>query len=237
MTEQSPSTKWPKIPPALTKEQIQISNDWMQYFHEINRDKFSGFIDFGHKYVAGRKTPEMIRSLEIGAGLGAHLRYELDSLNANYVAVEMRWNMARELNSHFPQASCLVVDCQGYLPFKKGCFDRVLAIHVLEHLPDLPSCLRAVRDVLKPSGSFLVVIPAEGGIAYEIARFFTSKRLFEKRYKTAYAWHIKSEHVNTASEIIEEIKHYFHIIESSYYPFHLPFIHLNAVIGLTLVPK
>jgi SAM-dependent methyltransferase len=115
--------------------------------------------------------------------------------------------------------------------------DRVVAIHVLEHLPDLPACLQDIRRILRPSGKFLVVIPCEGGLAYALARHFTSKRIFEQRYQTDYEWLIRSEHVNQAWEIIEELEYCFHIEDKCYYPFHLPFIHLNAIVAMTLTPR
>jgi SAM-dependent methyltransferase len=229
--------KWPKILPPLTEEQLRISNDWMHHWHLINREKYSGVVNFGHEYVAKRKKASDDLTLEIGAGLGAQLTYEVQSQNTKYIAMEYRWNMVQALRKRFPNITCCLGDCQGYLPLKAKSMDRVVAIHVLEHLPNLPACIQAIQLILKDSGLFFVVIPCEGGMAYEIARYFTSRRMFEKRYRTPYKWFIRSEHVNTAWEILEELDKHFSVIETSYYPFHLPWIHLNAVIGLTLAPR
>ena len=45
-------TLFPKRPVVLTPEQKAINDDWQKYFFEINKNKFSSIIDFGHKYVA-----------------------------------------------------------------------------------------------------------------------------------------------------------------------------------------
>ena len=78
----------------------------------------------------------------------------------------------------------------------------MLAIHVLEHLPNLPAALEEIARVLRPSGRFAFVIPCEGGLLYSLGRRFTVKRMFEKRYGVSYDWHIKSEHLNIPKEIL-----------------------------------
>jgi hypothetical protein len=81
------------------------------------------------------------------------------------------------------------------------------------------------------------VIPCEGGLGYQLGRQFSSKRLFEKRYRTDYHWMISYDHVNQANEVIRELKRDFVIKHQTYYPLGVPSLHLNLVIGLTLVPR
>ena len=45
------------------------------------------------------------------------------------------------------------------LPFKNGVFDKVVASHVLEHIPDIVSTLNEVYRVLKWNGDFIVEVP------------------------------------------------------------------------------
>ena len=74
-------------------------------------------------------------------------------------------------------------DCEKKIDFENNFFDRVLAIHILEHLPNLPNAINEVARVLKDSGMFQIVIPCEGSIAYTITRKISAKRIFEKKYK------------------------------------------------------
>jgi SAM-dependent methyltransferase len=183
----------------------------------------------------GLHAPSEGATLEIGAGLGEHLQHEqLDS--QEYYAVELRQELADRLAERYPNVKTVVADCQTRLPFDNAFFDRVLAIHVLEHLTDLPRALDEVHRVLAPSGRFVVVIPCEGGLAYSFARRISAQRVFEREFGMSYEWLIRSEHVNVPWEILGELRKRFRMADSTYFPFRLPSVALNLVIGLTLEP-
>lgn len=209
----------------------------MQYFHEVNRSRFSGVVDFNHRYVVEHSPVGFVSTLDVGAGLGEHLKYENLSAEqlAAYVALEFRSAMAEEIKRTWPTVQVSGTDCQQAMPFDDGQFDRIIAIHVLEHLPNLPAFLNEARRLLnKRRGRLLVVIPCEGGWGYSLGRQFTSKRMFERRYGLSYEPFIAAEHVNQADEVLEELGSQFVVEESSYYPLRMPIVHLNLCIGLTL---
>lgn len=232
--------KWPKVFPALTAEQQVISNDFMQHWHEVLSSDY-GIIDkFNHGYVVKHAPKDFLHTLEIGAGIGEHLEYEklTSAQRSNYVALELRENMAAKIQQRFPEIQTCVGDCQATLPFADGHFDRVLAIHVLEHLPNLPAAVREMHRLCnKEKGVFQIVIPCEGGLAYSMARKISAQRIFEKRYQQSYRWFIEREHVNVPAEILEELEPYFYIEQKSFFPFPLPAVFCNLCIGLTLKPK
>jgi SAM-dependent methyltransferase len=226
---------WPKSVPELTPAQRAIQDDWMRYWHEVLPSRHSRVKAFDHTYPLRSARPGD-RTLEIGAGLGEHLRYEqLD--DQEFHAIELRETMAEALRGSFPEVHAVVGDCQERLPFGDGSLDRVIAIQVLEHLPDLPSALDEVQRVLVPGGRLAVVIPCEGGLGYALGRRVTSQRLFERRYNTSYGWHIRSDHVNVPSEIFEELRARFDISDRQFFPLRIPTIHLNLTVGLTCVRR
>lgn len=233
-------TDWPKKIPVLTKEQKLISDDWMKYWHEIMPKKYGIFAKFNHSYVVKNAPKNFLKTLEIGCGDGEHLSFEkLTPLQRkNYIGVDIRKNMIAAFKKNCPDVKALLADCQKKLPFDDSSFDRVLAIHVLEHLPNLPIAIEELHRVCKKNNSVLsVVLPCEGGFIYSLGRKFTSERIFKKRYKMSYKWHIQSEHINTIEEVFEELRKYFVIQFSEYYPFKVKILSINLVIGLTLVPK
>ena len=233
--------KWPKTFPPLTPEDEAVSHDWMQHFHTAISTNFGRVERFNHGYPIRHAPREFATSLEIGAGVGGHYAHELRALSPrqaeNYYAVELRPNMADELSRRFPSVKVYVGDCQRPMPFATGFFDRIIANNVLEHLPNLPECLKEVRRLLQPDrGVFSVVIPCEGGLGYSLGRAVTSKRQYEKRYGKPYAEFIRRDHVNTAREVLAELRPLFRVAGREFWPLRVPVVALNLFIGLTLTP-
>ncbi len=233
-------SKWPKRFPPLTPEQERISNDFMQYWHEILPKRYGIVDEFNHRYVVENAPKGFSRTLEIGAGIGEHLKYEslTPEQESSYVAVDIRDNMVAQIKKNSPNISAIVGDCQQRLDFPDGYFDRVLAIHVLEHLPNLPAAVRELYRLCdKNRGVLSIVIPCEGSMAYTLARRISAQRIFEKRYKQPYRWLIEREHINRPSEIFEELAPYFLIKHSSFFPIPVKLEFCNLCIGATFRPK
>jgi SAM-dependent methyltransferase len=225
---------WPKQLPAFTDDEQRVRDAFMARWLEY-LPRRGGFVErFNHGYPL-RDDSDARRTLEIGAGLGAHIPFE-NLERQQYFAVELREELADDLSERFPNVTTLVADCQERLPFDDGFFDRALAIHVLEHLPDIPAALDEVARVLAPDGRFHAVIPCEGGLAYSLARRFTSKRLFEREFGRDYDWFIRYEHINVPWEIESELAKRFRIVDSRFFPFRIPSVKVNLVIGLTMQP-
>jgi SAM-dependent methyltransferase len=232
--------RWPKTLPPLSSEQRRISDDFVRYWHEVLPHRFGLIEHFNHTYAVRHARASFSRTLEIGAGLGEHLHYEslTPQQEENYYALELRENMSSEIRKRFPRVHAVTGDCQQRLNFPDDFFDRILAVHVLEHLPNLPAAVHEMRRLCnREHGVFSVVLPCEGGLVYTLARRVSAQRIFEKRYKQSYSWFIQREHINQPDEIIAEVKRYFRITHRAFFPLPLPFIFCNLCIGLTLRPK
>jgi SAM-dependent methyltransferase len=235
--------RWPKVLPPLTPEQQRISDDFMQRWHEelAGRSRYGLLEKFNHVFPARHSQAGFKTTLEIGAGLGEHLRYEqlTPEQEENYYANEFRANMAAEIRKRFPRVKTVVGDCQQRFDFPDGFFDRVIAVHVLEHLPNLPATIReAWRLLNKTRGRLLVVIPCEGSPAYSLARKISAERVYKKRYGGSYRWFYTREHINLPREILAELAPYFTVEARSFFPLpFLPFVFTNLVIGLSLEPR
>jgi len=221
---------WPKERTSLTEEQSAIMADWInEFLTTVKPSRYGWLTGFDHtftmrSYAAGQRT------LEIGAGTGTHLPFEP---TGEYVALEASGELAAKIPRR-DGLSVVVGDCEERLPWDDASFDRVLAIHLLEHLYNLPAALDEVARVLRPDGAFSVVIPCEGGALYSLGRRFTTKRIFEKRYQMPYEWMIRQDHCNTAREVLTELANRFRVRRRSYYPLWLPSPNVNLMIGLEL---
>lgn len=225
-------SKWPKQLPRLTSEQVRIKDDFMQHWHEVLPQRYGIIEKFNHGYSV-RPSPHGGRVLEVGAGLGEHIAWE-DLANLEYYALELRPEMAAVIRRRYASVTVIEGDCQKRIDLPDQYFDRALAIHVLEHLPNLPAAIREVHRLLKPTGEFLAVIPCEGGLAYSLARRISAQRIFEKRYRMRYDWFIQSEHINVPDEIRAELKPYFDTVDVTYFPLKVPVTTLNLVIGMRM---
>ena len=236
----TPGSKWPKVIPPLTPEQEWISNDFIKFWLESLPKKYPLIETFNHGYPVKHAPQGFTRTLEIGAGLGEHLQFEqlTEEQRRGYYTLELRENVSKALAERYPTLNTITGDCQERVDFEDGFFDRILAIHVLEHLPNLPGAVREMyRLCNKERGVFTVVIPCEGGLAYGLARRISAQRMFERRYQQSYKWYISREHINRPHEILEELEKYFEVQHQSFFPLRVPIVQINLVIGLTLKPR
>jgi ubiquinone/menaquinone biosynthesis C-methylase UbiE len=226
---------WPKQVPVLSPEQTLAREQWMRLWHEVLPNRFGLIEKFNHGFPAkqfkktGTRRP---RTLEVGAGLGEHASWE-DLSGQDYVMLEYREEWANELRARHPALTSIHGDIQTQLNAPPASFDRVVAIHVLEHLPDLPSALREIYRLLAPGGQFDIVIPCEGGWAYELARKVSSERMFKKHFGMEYKPIIQAEHLNTCDEILAELGSLpWRRTVTRYFPFEIPLWRANLCLGL-----
>jgi SAM-dependent methyltransferase len=129
--------------------------------------------DRGLKYVAGRQD----KLDHLGHRLQARLY--LPFLSATDRVLDFgcaNGSLARVLQPHVAHVCGLEINehsrrlatdsgLQVYaalaeLPCEPGC-DKIVSNHVLEHVPNVPATLRALRGNLRPNGRLIVIVPIE----------------------------------------------------------------------------
>jgi SAM-dependent methyltransferase len=209
--------------------------DIRRYFRITSEFQQSGYRgltgaiqDIGHRWVAARTPPG--RVLELGAGAGRHAlfyRGEPHDLVASEFAA-----------GHFTAAPWRGplrgrgVRCDARrLPFADGAFGTVISIYNLEHIRDLDAVFHEVRRVLRDNGRFLVALPCEGGLLWNLGREMTTRPRFQRRYGINYDKVIAYEHVHDFGGVLERIRASgcFAIDQVGYFPFRLPSVHVNLI--------
>jgi SAM-dependent methyltransferase len=229
--------EWPKVLPEISDAQKKAREDFMVHWHQVLPRKYGIVEKFNHRDAFTHPVKPGSRTLEVGSGLGAHIEFEDLSIQT-YVANELRPEMAAVIKQRFPSVDVLIGDVQQGLPAPEHSFDRILAVHVLEHLPKLPQAIAELHRVLKPDGFMQIVIPCEGSMAYTLARNISARRIFERKYKMSYDFVVQSEHVNLAHEIIFALGKQFTISSRRYFPFRfIPLQFCNLGIALHCKPK
>jgi SAM-dependent methyltransferase len=231
---------WPKLLPPLDDELRRINDEFMNDWLAVLPSRYRFADRFNHRYAVRHSPAGFVRTLEIGAGNGEHLHYETltEEQRRGYVALELRENIAARFRERHPGIRVEVGDCQRRLEFSEGYFDRILAIHVLEHLPDLPKAVEEAHRLCdKSRGRLCVVIPCEGGTLYGLARRWSAQRMYERRYRRPYSGFIEREHLSRPEEVIEALTRRFKIVHRSFFPAVVPWLSCNLFVGLTLAPK
>jgi SAM-dependent methyltransferase len=113
------------------------------------------------------------RVLDLGCGFGRHA-FEAARRGAHVVALDTGTDelvqvravfaamvAAGELRADQVRAGCVRADARA-LPFAPGCFDRVIASEVLEHIVDDRLALFELARVLRPGGTMAVTVPRCG---------------------------------------------------------------------------
>jgi SAM-dependent methyltransferase len=104
--------------------------------------------------------------LELGCGLG-HL---IGLLQDDFVCtgVDIADYSIEQLKHNAPRADGFVMSADDLSRFADEEFSAVVALHLVEHLPDPADTIRQVNRILKPGGLFLFATPNPG---YSLRRF------------------------------------------------------------------
>lgn len=124
--------------------------------------------------------------VDLGCGPGAHARalarrgYEVTGLDASPRMVDVARDRAARDNL---DVAYEVADVGARLPFGDGSFGGVLAILVIQHLPDPASFVTEIRRCLRPGGHLLLtaphrqIAPLTAGSLYWRVRALTAARV------------------------------------------------------------
>ena len=106
------------------------------------------------------------RLLEMGCGLGHLLGLLQDDFQCT--GIDLIERSIRESRKNAPRATVRQGDATDFSGFDDGTFSAVVALHLVEHLPDPATTIRDIARILKPGGIFLFATPHPG---YSLRRF------------------------------------------------------------------
>lgn len=159
--------------------------------------------------------------LEVGAGSGHHFPFVKKGF-AKYVMTDGSSTMlaiASEKYSSEVSSGLMAIEQQDAtkLRFPYSSFDRLIATHVLEHLPDPVGVLKEWNRVVRPGGIISIVLPCDPGLLWRIGRHFGPRRNAQ-RQGLAYDYLQAAEHVNSIFNLQVFIQHHFEFLTESWYP-------------------
>lgn len=188
----------------------------------------AGYAVMKHADIAGKTV------LEIGPGDIRHHKYWNGSPKEYWLAdiepsmLETAQNKLTDLGvSH----RSILLARDDSLPLGDGSVDFVISFYSLEHIYPLQPYLCELHRVLKPGGTLIGAVPAEGGLAWGLGRFLTSRRWFRRNTTIDPDKIICWEHPNFADLIIDGLDGNFERVRVSRWPFAwLPLLDTNLII-------
>jgi phosphatidylethanolamine/phosphatidyl-N-methylethanolamine N-methyltransferase len=161
--------------------------------------------------------------LEIGGGKFPHI---LQSLPNDWKKVNLDISSEGTLEG---EGLLEVTGNANSLPFPDSTFDRIVAIHSLEHILDLDQTCHEFSRVLKTGAILSAILPCDPGFLWGVAQLFSRRQVGMSRKE--YDYFMANQHVNPVYNIVAILN--FHYVEKylAYYPFtFLSFRHLNFTI-------
>lgn len=210
-------------------------NICLDFYHATQRKSSVGNIvnDAGYR-IMEYVDLKGLRVLEIGPGDINHIKY----WNGNpdqFVVADIRQAMldlsVKKLSDACVDYSTALVSRsdEGNLPFDDYEFDLVVSFYAFEHLYPLQRYLDGMLRVLKPGGKIVGAIPCEGGLAWGMGRYLTSRRWLLKNTNVNPDKIICWEHPNFANQILAVLDQQMIQKKLLFWPLRIPSIDLNLV--------
>jgi SAM-dependent methyltransferase len=137
---------------ADSEHWTRVASEWVEWARAPNHDAFWAYRESFIAFV-GRGEGE---ALDVGCGEGRISR-ELKALGYRVTAsdpVPAMVNAAKEAQS----ANDYAIAPGTNLPFEAACFDLVVAYNVLMDVEDVPTTLKEIGRVLRPTGMLVISI-------------------------------------------------------------------------------
>lgn len=209
------------------QEYIPESYDHYNYSSPLQ----SSVLHTSHKLVE-RAFDERIHFgnvLEVGAGTGKHLqfvRHTFDMYTLTDINPRMLDVAQQVLLRNSPNTLRFEIQTGTSLTYPDNTFDRLIAIHVLEHIYQPHLALREWRRVIKHGGVLSILIPTDPGIAWRLGRHLGPRRNAIAR-GISYDYIIAREHVNSCNNLVALLQHYYPEAKETWWPFPIASIDLN----------
>lgn len=214
---------------GVTAEDQEIRR-YLELAPSFQADGYRGLVglihDWGHRWVARRTVAGPV--LEIGSGAGRHGSRFVDRSDFFFSEYSSECIKA----DSWKQFRGRGIRCDArQLPFRSASLGTVISIYNLEHIADLARVLQEVHRVLKPAGAFLIALPCEGGLLWNIGRELSTRRQFQSRYGLNYDKIIAYEHVWDFPGVLDQIRKasLFRLRRLEFLPMLIPTHHTNLV--------
>jgi phosphatidylethanolamine/phosphatidyl-N-methylethanolamine N-methyltransferase len=166
--------------------------------------------------------------LEVGAGTMAHLPFVRHRFD-RYIASDFDQSVLDAVDSRtLPEKVELQKLDGSMLPFADDSLDRLIATHVLEHVPAPHLVIREWVRVLKPGGVLSLILPCDPGLAWRMGRYLGPRKQAEKA-GLPYDYYMAREHINSIYSLHQILSYHFPKREVTWWPCRVPIPDINLI--------
>ncbi len=212
-------------------DQQTYGDSLYESYNQLNYEKgiAAWFMRKSHQWSEKKysKDNHFSKVLEVGAGTGAHFQ-EVRHTFDQYIISDVDDQYLKRLQIKEPHTSKIIVATEdaAKLSFSENSIDRLIAAHVLEHLPNPHLVLKEWYRVLKPGAVMTILLPCDPGMAWRLGRNF-GPRPKNLELRIEYDYWMAREHINSITNLISLIRYYFSDIEEIWRPSRIPNIDIN----------
>jgi ubiquinone/menaquinone biosynthesis C-methylase UbiE len=172
------------------------------------------------------------RVIEVGAGSGVHVEYvrhEYDDyvMTDGYDAMLDQMQVAAN-RARYPDRVIVAKEDAAAISYADSSFDRLIATHVLEHMPRPHEVVMEWARIIKPGGVMSLVLPCDPGLLWRAGRLFGPRSRAHKR-GLPYDYVMALEHINSITNLVAILRHLFQDREETWWPTGIPFSDLNLI--------
>jgi ubiquinone/menaquinone biosynthesis C-methylase UbiE len=184
----------------------------------------------GHEILDRTATYDARSSiLEVGAGPGMHLSFVRGPFN-RYVVTDGSEDMVKQARAKHRDRPNVEFQKENAMSLSApdSSFDRLIATHLLEHLPEPHRVLREWHRVVRPGGTISLILPCDPGFAWRLGRHFGPRARGELA-GLPYDYFEAREHINPILNLTTFIDYYFDEVARFWWPLRLPSSDLNLL--------
>jgi phosphatidylethanolamine/phosphatidyl-N-methylethanolamine N-methyltransferase len=204
-------------------------SSYVESYDQNNTERtLAGYFLQKSHFLLERTLPDcsgIDRILEVGSGSGHHFPF-VSKTFSSYVMSDGSTDMLAIAEKKFaPEISSNLVSIEQQdatdLSLPDSSVDRLIATHVLEHLPDPVAVLAEWDRVVRPGGIISIVLPCDPGLLWRTGRHFGPRRNAQQA-GLAYDYLQAAEHINSIFNLKVFIQHHFEHLTQAWYPARIP---------------
>jgi SAM-dependent methyltransferase len=204
---------------------------YMQFYRDTQKGGIGKVVNDAGYAILREIDLEDRRVLEIGPGILPHKVFWRGH-PAHYTVADIKeefldTSLAVLAQAQVPAAAAL--SSHAALPLEDCAYEVVISFYSLEHIEQLETFVLEIERVLRPGGTLIGGIPCEGGLAWGLGRYFTSRRYVRKHFDFDPDKVICWEHPNFASRILKQLDAHFEPLKKGFWPLRVPLIDINLI--------